>query len=171
MGLYYWRSFYWSDLSIFIFVHSLFTCRVYFLVSDLLYARLNTFWLEGTRDWLHWCACWLCARPKYFLPQQFWSVFPRLIHQTSTKMYRRVEWCSRLLFDVSTQKRFAHLFAQFWPWWWKCGSMPIKTKVGPPLRLHAQSLPAPGWRGKKRQYATPCYYYTPANYTSPLCTL
>ena len=70
-----------------------------------------------------------------------------------------------------TQKRFAQLFAQLWPWWWNWGSMPIKTKVGPPLRLHAQSLPASGWRGKKRQDATPCYYYTPTTYTSPYCTL
>ena len=31
-------------------------------------------------------ACWLNAGLKYFLPQQILSVFPHLIHQTSTEM-------------------------------------------------------------------------------------
>ena len=57
-------------------------------------------------------ACWLNARLKYFLPQQILSVFPHLIHQTSTKMDRKVEWCSRLLFHDSTDKRFAQLSAE-----------------------------------------------------------
>ena len=57
-------------------------------------------------------ACWLNARLKYFLPQQILSVFPHLIHQTSTEMDRRVEWCSRLLFHDSTDKRFAQLSAE-----------------------------------------------------------
>ena len=57
-------------------------------------------------------ACWLNARLKYFLPQQILSVFPHLIHQTSTEMDRRMEWCSRLLFHDSTDKRFAQLSAE-----------------------------------------------------------
>ena len=57
-------------------------------------------------------ACWLNARLKYFLPQQILSVFPHVIHQTSTEMDRRVEWCSRLLFHDSTDKMFAQLSAE-----------------------------------------------------------
>ena len=164
-------------ISLFIFYQSLFTCRVYFLVSYLFYARLNTFRRTKTHsggisgDWLHWCMLVKC-RTQIFPPTTNFISFSSL--NTSNFNWngsRSVEWCSRLLFHDSTDKRFAQLFAQLWPWWWKCGSMPIKTKVGPPLQLHAQSLPAPGWRGKKRQDATPCYYYTTTTYTSPYCTL